>query len=124
MPIVREAMPEIRQVRFRQLLERAGFALRRRSLDGTALARFRQRSPMLDRDKIVAMLKRRFPGSSSEQVAAAANAITGLADEWVEVPAPEGGWATACSRGCALGQAGSDDEVRVFRRGSSVDGDR
>jgi hypothetical protein len=41
---------------------------------------------MLDREKIVAVLKRRFPGATAEQVAAATNAIVGLGDEWVEVP--------------------------------------
>ena len=41
---------------------------------------------MLDREKVVAVLKRRFPGSAIEQVAAAANAIVGLDDEWLEVP--------------------------------------
>jgi hypothetical protein len=41
---------------------------------------------MLDRQKIEAILSRRFPGSRHDQVAAAANAIMGLADEWEEVP--------------------------------------
>ena len=40
---------------------------------------------MLDREKIVAVLERRFPGASAGQVAAAANAIVGLDEEWEEV---------------------------------------
>jgi hypothetical protein len=41
---------------------------------------------MLDRDKIVTVLKRRFPAAGVGQVAAAANAIVGLDDEWEELP--------------------------------------
>ena len=40
---------------------------------------------MLDRQKLEAVLSRRFPGSPRNQVAAAANAIMGLTDEWEEV---------------------------------------
>lgn len=40
---------------------------------------------MLDRQKVETILFRRFPGSSHDQVAAAANAIMGLSDEWEEV---------------------------------------
>jgi hypothetical protein len=61
---------------------------------------------MLDREKIVAVLRRRFPGAANEQVAAAANAIVGLEDEWEDVTdvAQPGGRA---------------DEVRVFSRRKS-----
>ena len=46
---------------------------------------------MLDRDKIVTVLKRRFPTAAVGQVAAAANAIVGLDDEWEELPlSPQG----------------------------------
>ena len=41
---------------------------------------------MLDRQKIEAILTRRFPGATLAQVAAATNAIMGLDDEWEEVP--------------------------------------
>jgi hypothetical protein len=68
---------------------------------------------MLDREKIVAVLTRRFPGSASEQIAAAANAIVGLEDEWVEVARPHDGWPRLCRHGCYLADGG---EVRVFRR--------
>ena len=57
------------------------------------------RNGMLDREKVVAVLKRRFPGSAVDQVAAAANAIIGLEDEWVEVLLPEGGWDRWCPEG-------------------------
>jgi hypothetical protein len=40
---------------------------------------------MLDRQKLETILSRRFPGSRRDQVAAAANAIMGLSDEWEEV---------------------------------------
>jgi len=40
---------------------------------------------MLDRQKIEAILARRFSGASASQIAAAANAIMGLGDEWEEI---------------------------------------
>ena len=40
---------------------------------------------MLDRQKLETILLRRFPGATREQVAASANAIMGLGDEWVDV---------------------------------------
>ena len=40
---------------------------------------------MVDRWKVEAILTRRFPGVSEQQVAAAANALMGLGDEWEEV---------------------------------------
>jgi hypothetical protein len=71
---------------------------------------------MLDREKVVAVLKRRFPGSAVEQVAAAANAIIGLEDEWLEVPVPEGGWDHACLDGCQLRRIAGAGPIRLFRR--------
>ena len=41
--------------------------------------------PMIDREKVIAVLRKRFPGAGPEQVAAAANAIMGLPEEWHEV---------------------------------------
>lgn len=41
---------------------------------------------MVDRQKLETILVRRFPGATPEQIAAAANAIMGLDDEWEEVP--------------------------------------
>jgi hypothetical protein len=40
---------------------------------------------MLDRQKVEAILTRRFPGAAHQHVAAAANAIMGLDDEWDEI---------------------------------------
>jgi hypothetical protein len=40
---------------------------------------------MLDREKVMAILTKRFPGASADQIAAAANAIVGLREEWREV---------------------------------------
>jgi hypothetical protein len=41
---------------------------------------------MFDRPKIEAILWRRFPGATRAQIAAAANAIMGMDDEWEELP--------------------------------------
>ena len=40
---------------------------------------------MIDREKVLAVLSKRFPEAPRESVAAAANAIVGLEDEWEEV---------------------------------------
>lgn len=40
---------------------------------------------MVDRLKVETILTRRFPGVSEQQIAAAANALMGLGDEWEEV---------------------------------------
>jgi hypothetical protein len=40
---------------------------------------------MVDREKVLAVLRRRFPGASDTDTAAAANAIVGLDEEWREV---------------------------------------
>lgn len=42
---------------------------------------------MVDREKVLAVLRRRFPGAAEPEVAAAANAIVGLTDEWQQVEA-------------------------------------
>ena len=70
---------------------------------------------MLDREQIVAVLLRRFPGAAIQQVAAAANAIIGLDDEWLEVPLSEntGSW---CRNGCQLKRLARDGQVKVFLR--------
>jgi hypothetical protein len=39
---------------------------------------------MIDRQKLETLLSRRFPGATDDQIAAAANAIMGLGDEWEE----------------------------------------
>lgn len=53
---------------------------------------------MVNREHVLAVLRGRFRGASARQFAEAANAIVALPDEWEEV------------------QAGSDGEVRLFRK--------
>lgn len=44
---------------------------------------------MVDRQKVETILRRRFPGADLSQIAAAANAIMGLDDEWEAVERPD-----------------------------------
>lgn len=69
---------------------------------------------MVDREKIVAVLKKRFAGAAAAQIAAAANAIVGLDDEWEELT--DAG-ANPCTESCYL-QAGTEAGARfkIFRR--------
>jgi len=76
---------------------------------------------MLDRQKVEAILGRRFTGAARDQVAAAANAIMGLSDEWEEVrhDGHEGGYhlSSECRSGCYLAEDLEPDiEFRVFKR--------
>jgi hypothetical protein len=73
---------------------------------------------MLDREKIVAVLRRRFPGAGPDQIAAATNAIIGLEDEWEEVAGDQGLTPSiACRERCYLSQAGQRGaRFRVFTR--------
>ena len=63
-------------------------------------------SVMIDREKVLTVLQKRFPGSTPEQWAAAANAIVGLKEEWVDVTArePDLGYhfSSLCSDVCFL----------------------
>jgi hypothetical protein len=76
---------------------------------------------MLDRDKIVAVLERRFPGAAPGQIAAATNAIVGLDDEWEELVLsdwnlPDGG-SLPCATGCCLWMAARGGAlIKVFRK--------
>ena len=79
---------------------------------------------MLDREKIEAVLRRRFSGATDQQVATAANAIMGLDDEWEEVSdaGREFGhhYTTECREICYLARAfDRGAEFRVWRRVSS-----
>ena len=67
---------------------------------------------MLDRQKIESILRRRFPGATLAQVAAAANAIMGLSDEWQEVVDAD----YECGAGHIPAMLDGGAEVRVFRR--------
>lgn len=77
---------------------------------------------MLDRQKVEAILSRRFPGAPRDQVAAAANAIMGLPDEWEEVLHDDHAsgyhYTNECGKVCYL--TGDDDahgvEFRLFKR--------
>ena len=40
---------------------------------------------MVDRERVLTILRRRFPSARTEDIAAAANAIVGLEDEWEEL---------------------------------------
>lgn len=76
---------------------------------------------MLDRQKLESILIRRFPGSTRDQVAAAANAIMGLPDEWVEVLHDDQlfgyHFSTECSNICYLAREVEEGtEFRLFRR--------
>jgi hypothetical protein len=84
---------------------------------------------MVDREKVVAVLKRRFPGAAAEQVAAATNAIVGLDDEWVEVPLGrgdgDGHQPAPCADSCFLNDAARGGvRFRVFQRAEDNDHDR
>jgi hypothetical protein len=76
---------------------------------------------MIDREKVLAVLHKRFPGATTDQVAAAANAIVGLDDEWEDVTAhePEFGYhfSAQCGEICYMAeQAQLGNQFRVFRR--------
>ena len=78
---------------------------------------------MIDREKVLAVLLRRFPGASPDQVAAAANAIVGLDDEWEEVSDREDElgyhYSPNCTDICYIAQqVERGDQFRIFRRRS------
>jgi hypothetical protein len=80
---------------------------------------------MLDRQKIETLLARRFPGANLDQVAAAANAIMGLGDEWDEIrdlyPLLDCPVAAAAEEGCHLvEELHRGGELRVFRRKAPI----
>ncbi|MBI3490853.1 MAG: hypothetical protein HY047_03540 [Acidobacteria bacterium] len=65
---------------------------------------------MIDRQKLETLLSRRFPGATRDQIAAAANAIMGMEDEWEEVSSDI--WALAR-------EAEAGTEFRLLRRRST-----
>ena len=78
---------------------------------------------MIDREKVLAVLRKRFPGAGPDQVAAAANAIVGLDDEWADVTAhePELGYhfSVQCGEICFLAdqmQQGAQFRLLMKRR--------
>jgi hypothetical protein len=78
---------------------------------------------MIDREKVVTVLRKRFPAAPIEAVAAAANAIVGLNDEWEDVTALEpdlpSHLALSCGAGCYVADLPEDVQFRLLlRRGS------
>jgi hypothetical protein len=75
---------------------------------------------MIDREKVVNVLRKRFPGAAVEEVAAAANAIVGLGDEWEDVTALEPDLSShlthACGTTCYVADFSADDEFRLLRK--------
>lgn len=76
---------------------------------------------MVDREKVLTVLARRFPGAAPEQIAAAANAIVGLSDEWEEVSDREEElgyhYSAQCSDICYIAQqVERGDSFRLFRK--------
>jgi hypothetical protein len=63
---------------------------------------------MIDRQKVETILRKRFKSANWAEVAAAANAIMGLGDEWLEIECPD---ATCVAHELEAGAA-----IRVFRR--------
>jgi hypothetical protein len=77
---------------------------------------------MVDREKVLAVLAKRFPAASPQERAAAANAIVGLPDEWEEVSEREEEqlgyhYSANCSDICYLAQQiERGDAFKLFRR--------
>jgi hypothetical protein len=76
---------------------------------------------MIDREKVLAVLHKRFPGSTPDQVAAAANAIVGLDDEWIDVTSRETElgyhFSVQCSEICFLAdQTQQGSQFRLFMK--------
>lgn len=76
---------------------------------------------MVDREKVLAVLAKRFPGATQDQMAATANAIVQLTEEWEDVShhEPEFGYHTSprCSRICYLADRhDAGDSFRILRR--------
>lgn len=78
---------------------------------------------MIDREKVLAVLQKRFAGASPDQLAAAANAIVGLPDEWVDVtarqPTPDHCAAVHCADCCFIAdQRQQGCEFRILMKTS------
>ena len=75
---------------------------------------------MVDRQKLEALLTRRFPGAKPSQIAAAANAIMGLDDEWEEVGSDRDfgyQYAVHCADICSIArEAEEGTEFKLLRR--------
>ena len=63
---------------------------------------------MIDRQKVETILRNRFQSASWADIAAAANAIMGLGDEWLEIECQDAA--------CVTRELEAGGEIRVFRR--------
>lgn len=72
---------------------------------------------MVDREKVLAVLHKRFPGAHADEIAAAANAIVGLDLEYVPIEGREVG-RFECIAGARAYTAGdiASGSVRLYRR--------
>ncbi len=80
---------------------------------------------MVDREKVLAVLTKRFPHAAAPDIAAAANAIVGLEPDWEEVTDREAElgyhYAATCSDICYIAQqAERGDTFRLFRKRASL----
>ena len=80
---------------------------------------------MIDREKVLAVIAKRFAGAPIEQIAASANAIVGLDDEWEEVTDREEQlgyhYSPSCTDICYLAQqAERGDVFRLFRKRARI----
>jgi hypothetical protein len=78
---------------------------------------------MIDREKVLAVLRKRFPAATPGQYAAAANAIVGLGDDWEDVTGhePEFGYhfSVQCSEICYIAdEAAQGAQFCLFKRRS------
>lgn len=71
---------------------------------------------MIDREKVLTVLRRRFPGAPPADVAAAANAIVGLSDEWEDVTDVEPALVARLQDADAVPTPPVEGEFRVLRR--------
>jgi hypothetical protein len=76
---------------------------------------------MIDREKVLAVLAKRFPQAAPAEAAAAANAIVGLDDEWEDVTDRDDElgyhYSPSCTDICYLAQqVERGDTFRLFRR--------
>ncbi len=76
---------------------------------------------MIDREQVLSVLRKRFPGAPPEEVAAAANGIVGLSQEWQELSDREdeirAHLSLPCGDACGLAEeARQGVRYRVFRR--------
>ena len=72
---------------------------------------------MIDREKVMSVLLKRFPAASAHEVAAAANAIVGLSQEYVPIDRLEISSFTCVTDGVRFtADDVGEDRVRIYRR--------